>query len=54
VVGVVFRDDSRVLAIQRRDTGEWQHGGVLDRVSTRPSRMAIGRLTTPTAADPDA
>ncbi len=31
VVGAVFREDGRVLCIQRRDNGEWQPpGGVLD------------------------
>ena len=35
VVGAVFRDDGRVLAIQRRDTGEWQPpGGVLELAET--------------------
>ncbi len=35
VVGVVFRDDGRVLAIQRRDTGGWQPpGGVLELAET--------------------
>jgi len=35
VVGLVFRDDGRVLAIQRRDTSEWQPpGGVLELAET--------------------
>ena len=35
VVGAVFHDDGRVLAIQRRDTDEWQPpGGVLELAET--------------------
>ena len=35
VVGAVFHDNGRVLAIQRRDTGEWQPpGGVLELAET--------------------
>lgn len=35
VVGAVFRDDGRVLAIQRRDSGQWQPpGGVLELAET--------------------
>jgi 8-oxo-dGTP diphosphatase len=41
VTGIVFRDDGRVLAIQRRDDGRWvPPGGVLELAETPSEGVA--------------